>query len=134
MTRGVLLGLAVLALAGCGGGASKPPPAAKPPRLPRALAHQWASESSAIAQALADSDGCTALAHANALRADVDQAAGEIPARLRATLQPTVDALPGRITCNPAPPPPPTHGHGKPPKPGLGPGPGPGHGHGHHDH
>ena len=127
MTRGVLIGLAVLALAGCGG-ASKPPPIAKPPRLPRALAHAWASESNAVAQALAERDGCTALDHANALRSDVDQSAGEIPARLRATLQPVVDALPSRITCNPAPPPAPEHG--KPPKHDHG----PGHGHGHHDH
>lgn len=124
MTRGVLLGLAVLALAGCGG-ASTPPPVAKPPRLPRALAHAWVTESNAIAQALAARDGCTALAHATALRADVDQSAGEISARLRATLQPTVDALPGRITCNPAPPAPPPK-HEKPPKHD--------HGHGHHEH
>lgn len=120
MTRCVLLGLAVLALAGCGG-ASAPPPVAKPPRIPRALAQAWASESNAIAQALADHDGCTALDHANALRSDVDQAAGEIPARLQSALQPIVDALPGRITCNPGPP---QHGHGKPPKP-------PKHDHGH---
>jgi len=111
MTRGALLGLAVLALAGCGGAAA-PPRVATPPRLPRALAHAWASESNAIAQSLAAHDGCTALDHANALRSDVDQAAGEIPARLQAVLRPVVDALPGRITCNPAPPP----GHEKPPK------------------
>ncbi len=114
------------ALAGCGG-SSHPPAVAKPPRLPRALAHAWASESSAVAQALAAGDGCTALAQANALRAGVDGAAGEIPVRLRATLQPMVDALPGRITCNPPPsPPPPKHeDHPKPPK----------HDHGHgHEH
>ncbi|HEY4412325.1 MAG TPA: hypothetical protein VGN06_04945 [Gaiellaceae bacterium] len=122
MTRGVLLVLAVLALAGCSG-ASTRPPVAKPPHLPRALAHAWVTESNAIAQALAARDGCTARDHANALRSDVDQAAGEIPARLRATLQPIVDALPGRITCNPAPPPP---KHGKEPKP-----PKHDHGHGH---
>jgi hypothetical protein len=118
MRRGAALALAVLALSGCGG-ASKPPVVAKPPHIPRALARTWASESTAIEQALADGDGCTALAHANTLRAEVDQSAGEIPARLRAALQPTVDALPDRITCNPAPPP----KHDKPPKD-----------HEHHDH
>jgi hypothetical protein len=132
MTRGLLLVLVVLALAGCGG-ASKPPPVAKPPHIPHALAHALASESNAVAQALADHDGCTALAHATALKSEVDQSAGEIPARLRATLQPTVDALPGRITCNPAPPAPtptPPRPHPKPPKP-----PKHDHGHGHgHDH
>ena len=115
MSRAALLALVVLALSGCGG--SSPPPAAvaKPPRLPHALAQAWASESTAVAQALQAGDGCTALAHASTLRTDVDRAAGEIPARLRATLQPAIDALPGRITCNPAPPP--KHDDHHPPKP-----------------
>jgi hypothetical protein len=110
MNRAAPLALVVLALSGCGG--SSPPPAAvaKPPRLPHALAQTWASESTAVAQALQAGDGCTALAHASTLRTDVDRAAAEIPARLRATLQPAIDALPGRITCNP--PPPPDHGKG----------------------
>ena len=109
MSRAAPLAVVVLALSGCGG--SSPPRAgvAKPPRLPHALAQAWASESTAVAQALAAGDGCTALVHASNLRTDVDRAAGEIPARLRATLQPAVDALPGRITCNP---PPPEHGKG----------------------
>jgi len=97
-----------LALGGCGG-SSRPAAVAKPPRLPRALAHAWASESNAVAQALAAGDGCTALDHANALRSGVDRAAGDIPRRLRAMLQPMVDALPGRITCNPPPPSPQPH-------------------------
>jgi hypothetical protein len=128
MTRAALLVLAVLALAGCGGGAPKPQAVAKPPRLPHGLAHAWALESGAVAQALAEGDGCTALAHAQTLQNEVDQSAGQIPRRLLATLKPVVDALPGRITCNPAPPPAPEPKpkHEKPPKHD--------HGHGHDDH
>jgi hypothetical protein len=113
MRRAAPLALVVLALSGCGGSPRPPAAVAKPPRLPHALAQAWVSESTAVAQALAAGDGCTALVHASNLRTDVDQAAGEIPARLRATLQPAIDALPGRITCNPAPPKPkPKHGKG----------------------
>jgi hypothetical protein len=129
MTRGAPGLLAMLALAGCGGGSPKPPAVAKPPRLPHALAHAWASESSAVAQALAAGDGCTALAHAQTLQQEVDASAGQIPPRLLAALKPMVDALPGRITCNP-PPPAPEPKHEKPPKPDHG----HGHGHGHDDH
>ena len=130
MTRGALVVLAVLALAGCGGGAPKPRAVAKPPRLSHALAHAWAAESSSVAQALAEGDGCTALAHAQTLQHEVDQSAGQIPRRLLARLKPMVDALPGRITCNPAPPPAPEPKpkHEKPPKHDHG------HGHGHDDH
>ena len=113
MSRAAPFALVVLVLSGCGG--SSPPRAAvaKPPRLPHALAQAWASESTAVEQSLAAGDGCTALGHANNLRTEVDRAAGEIPARLRATLQPAVDALPGRITCNPPPPPDKGKGHDK---------------------
>ena len=128
MTRGALVVLAVLALAGCGGGAPKPRTVAKPPRLPHALAYAWAAESSSVAQALAEGDGCTALAHAQTLQHEVDQSAGQIPRRLLVRLKPMVDALPGRITCNPAPPPAPGPKHEKPPKHDHG------HGHGHDDH
>jgi len=128
MTRGALVVLAVLALAGCGGGAPKPRAVAKPPRLSHALAHAWAAESSSVAQALAEGDGCTALAHAQTLQHEVDQSAGQIPRRLLVRLKPMVDALPGRITCNPAPPPAPGPKHEKPPKHDHG------HGHGHDDH
>jgi hypothetical protein len=115
MRRGGVALVVTLALAGCGGSA-KPPAAAKPPRLPQALAQTLASQANAVAQALADNDGCTALADARGLQNAVTQAiaAHEIPVRLQPTLSATVDALPGRITCNPAPPP--KHGP-KPPKP-----------------
>jgi hypothetical protein len=105
--------LVTLALAGCGGSA-KPPAAAQPPRLPHALAQTLATQANAVAQALADGDGCTALADATGLQNAVAQAiaAHEVPVRLQPTLNATVDALPGRITCTPGPSP----KHGPPPK------------------
>ncbi|HEX5247311.1 MAG TPA: hypothetical protein VFW41_09290 [Gaiellaceae bacterium] len=127
MRRGAGVLLVALALAGCGGSTKQPPKVAKPPHLPRALAHTLAAEANAVAQALEQTDGCTALRHANDLRNAVTEAvaAREVPARLQPTLTAAVDALPGRITCNPAPPEktkppkPPKHDHGH------------GHGHGH---
>jgi hypothetical protein len=115
MKHGGIALLVTLALAGCGGSA-KPPAAAKPPRLPHALAQTLAAQANAVAQALEGGDGCTALADATGLQNAVAQAiaAHEIPARLQPTLSATVDALPGRITCHPGPPP--DHGR-KPPKP-----------------
>lgn len=121
MRRGVALALVLaFVLAGCAGSAH-PRATAKPPRLPRALAHSWASQANAVAQSLAAGDGCSALAQATALQTEVDRAvsARRVPLRLRATLLAAVDGLPGRITCNPTPPPePPKHEkkHEKPPK------------------
>lgn len=118
MRRAGVALLVTVALAGCGS-VAKPPAAAKPPRLPHALAQALAIQATAVAQALAGGDGCTALADATGLQNAVAQAiaAREIPVRLQPTLNATVDALPRRITCNPGPPP--KHGP-KPPK--------------HHDH
>jgi hypothetical protein len=127
MKRGALALLVALALAGCGGSTKQPPAVAKPPRIPHLLAHTLAEQASSVAQALAQTDGCTAVAHANELRDAVTRAiaAHEIPARLQPTLTASVEALPGRITCNPAPPPQPKKP--KPPKP-------PKHGPGHDKH
>ncbi|MFL5913936.1 MAG: hypothetical protein ACJ768_25650 [Gaiellaceae bacterium] len=89
---------------------------AKPPRIQRPLAHSLAAQASAVARALEQTDGCTALAQANELRDAVAQAvaANEIPVRLSAKLTAAVEELPGRITCNPAPPPEkPKRDHGK---------------------
>jgi len=131
MRYAALLGLAVLALSGCGGSQQPPAVVAKPPHIPRALAHTWAAQANAVAQALAAGDGCTALAHANELRAAVTSSESRVPLRLRATLTSVVAALPGRITCNPAPsPPPPPQKHDKGAK-DHGPH---GHGHGNEDH
>lgn len=117
---------AVLALAGCGGGRTAAPPGAKPPHIPRALAQAWIAQAREVAQALAADDGCAAVAHAIALRNEVSANETRVPLRLRPQLLATVNALPGRIACNPAPP-----AEAKPPK---GPKPGDNHGHGHgHD-
>jgi len=102
------LALAAFAAAGCGGttrhAAAKPPP-----RLPRTLAQTWAQQADGVAAALAAGDGCTAQQLAGTLRAEVAQAvnARAIPHAFREQLVATVDDLPARITCNPAPPPPP---------------------------
>ena len=117
MRRAGVALLVTLALAGCGS-VARLPAAAKPPRLPHALAQTLAMQANAVAQALAGGDGCTALADATGLQSAVAQAiaAHEVPVRLRAALNATVDALPGRITCNPGPPPKhgpkPPHDHG----------------------
>jgi hypothetical protein len=132
MRRGATALLVALALAGCGGSTKQPPAVAKPPRMPHLLAHTLAAQASSVAQALAQTDGCTAVADANALRDAVTRAiaAHEIPARLQPTLTAAVEALPGHITCNPAPQPQPQPpAKTKPPKP---PKHGPGHGHGKH--
>jgi hypothetical protein len=125
MRRGAPVLLVAAALAGCGGAAKQPPKVAKPPRIQRLLAHSLAARANAVAEALAQTDGCTALKDAQELQDAVTQAVAshEIPVRLRAELTAAVEELPGRITCNPAPPPP---KHEKPPKHD--------HGHGHHGH
>ena len=128
MKRAALL--AVLLLAGCGGSAP-PPRVAKPPHIPRALAHAWETQADAVAQSLAAGDGCTALAQANALRDSIAQSQARVPARLRSQLTPVVEQLPGRITCTPptAPSPAQPELHPHPPHPPHD------HGHGHgHDH
>jgi hypothetical protein len=113
MRRAAPVLLVALALAGCGAAAKQPPAIAKPPHLPRVLADTWATQANAVAEALAQTDGCTALRYANDLQGAVTQAiaARQVPARLQSTLIAAVDALPGRITCNPAPPQ--KHDHGK---------------------
>ena len=99
-------GVIALMAAGCGGTrhAAAPP---SPPKLPRALAQSWAQQADAIAAALAAGDGCTAEARAVALRTEVVQAvnARNIPRRYLEPLSGTVNDLPNRISCNPAPTP-----------------------------
>jgi hypothetical protein len=113
MTRAAAAAATIaLLLAGCGGSTYTPPPVAKPPRIPPVLAHAWAAQADAVAQALSAGDGCTAVQHANELRDAVAAGEAQVPRRLRATLLAAVDTLPERITCNPPAPQPP-HDHGK---------------------
>ncbi|MHB8468493.1 MAG: hypothetical protein ACYDCH_01880 [Gaiellaceae bacterium] len=104
MRRTALPIAAVALLAGCGGRAAVPTPAAKPPHLPTALAQRWASEASSVASALAAGDGCTAQRAATALRSEIVAAvnAHQVPLRYQATLVGTANELPARIACNPA--------------------------------
>jgi hypothetical protein len=111
--------LAVLVLAGCGGAQEQAKP--RQPHLPRALAASWRAESNAIAAALALRDGCTAQAHALALRTSVIDAvnARRVSPRFQETLLAAVQDLPDRIGCTPpAPTPTPMprpHEHPHPP-------------------
>jgi len=104
-TLAVAVALGALAAAGCGSAKQAATPA--PPKLPRALAQLWAQQADAIAAALTAGDGCTAETQAAALRAQVAQAVndGRIPRRYLEPLVGTVNALPARIACNPAPTP-----------------------------
>jgi hypothetical protein len=110
--RALLLSVA-LVLAGCGGGTRQTRTQPPPPRLPRALAQSWSTQADAVASALAGGDGCTALHDAEQLRAEVAQAAQQIPTRFRAQLTAAVGDLPGRIACNPPSTPTPPEPHDK---------------------
>jgi hypothetical protein len=124
-----LVCLLLLLAAGCGGAARARRPAA--PRLPHALAVQWASEAANVAIAAQAHQGCRAQQLARSLAEQVAQRSGRVPSRLRTPLLTSVTALEARIACvrvvqpkQPAGPPPKKpkeRGHG--PKPPHGPGP-----------
>ena len=111
----VAVAIAVLALAGCGGGAAEQ---AKPkqPRLAHDLAASWAAQSDHVAGALAEGDGCTAQQVAANLQSQFIAAVneGRVPRRLQEPLGAAFNDLHARITCIP---PQPTeekdHGHEK---------------------
>jgi hypothetical protein len=117
--------LVVLVAAGCG--SSSRPRDLTEHGLPRTLAHTWAAQASAIADAAAAGDGCGARRLAGSLRTEVISAGGVVPARLRTPLLGAVNSLANRIVCvvppltvtNPPPPESKPKGH---------------RGHGHHDH
>jgi hypothetical protein len=123
-----LLVVGVLVLAGCGGAHQAQP---RRPHLPRALATTWRAQANSIAAALAARDGCTAQAHAIALRMSVIDAVntGRVSPRFQETLLAAVNDLPDRIGCTP-PAPTPTPAPTPAPSPHDHPHPPHGHGHG----
>jgi hypothetical protein len=115
--------LVALVLAGCGSGAAQETQP-KPPRLPRALAREWAAKADSVAAALAAGDGCTARTRAAALQQEMAAAVADrrVPRRFRGPLASGVDDLVSRISCTPPPAPAPVttsrdesrgHGHGR---------------------
>ena len=109
-----LVVICVLLLAACGGSSGLH--RARQPKLPHALAQQWAGEADGIAAAAQAGDGCQAQQLARTLEEQVAQDTARIPARLRTPLSASVTSLVGRIACvrieKPTPPP----KHGPPPK------------------
>lgn len=104
---------AALCLAGCGSGADHATAVPRPPRLPRALASAFASQSDAIAQALDAGDPCRASSLARVLQAQTIAAinARRVAAPLQEPLASAVTDLATRIRC--VPPPSEERGHGK---------------------
>jgi len=127
---GLVLLFFVLLAAGCGGSAGVRRSA--PPKLPHALAVQWAREASAVAAAAQANDGCRAQQLARSLAEQVAQRSASVPSRLRTPLLSSVTTLEAGIACvhvvQPKQPagPPAKGPKGKPPKHGGGPPHGPG--------
>ena len=101
MRRAAVLAALAAALAGCGSQAAQPRPAQ--PKLPRALAHAWAEQATAIAASLAANNGCEAQSRVAALQQEVNAAvnAHRIPRRLLEPLSSGVNDLAAQITCAP---------------------------------
>ncbi len=101
MRRAAVLASIAAVLAGCGSQAEQPKPAE--PKLPRALARDWAQEANAIAAALAANNGCEAQSSVVALQQQVVAAvnAHRIPRRLLEPLSSGVNDLAARIVCSP---------------------------------
>jgi hypothetical protein len=111
--------LAVLLLAGCGGGTQTVTVAttARIPPLPRATTEKLAAEADAVAADLDRGDGCTARTDAARLATDTIAAinAHEIPGIYEEELLGRAQALQGSIICVPPvpAPAPPAHDKGK---------------------
>src|SRR5712691_11461663 len=73
--------LVALLLAGCGG--SSRPHRSATRGVPRALASEWASQASAVADAAAAGDSCQAAQLAAALRTDIIAKESRVPVRLQ---------------------------------------------------
>jgi hypothetical protein len=95
----ILAGAALLlvVVAGCGGAA---PQRSASQRLPRALAHDWEAQASAIAAAADAGNDCRAMRLAASLRTEVAASRQKLPVRLRSPLLTGVNDLADRIsTC-----------------------------------
>ena len=130
------LGALVVVLAGCGGGTLQDSAAHG---IPRAVAHEWETRATAIANAAAAGNSCEAQHLAASLRDDVVSSQRKVPRRLRSALLTGVYSLADHTGCTrvvTVQTPPPTH-----PTPGPKPKPEPpkpheppGHGKGHDNH
>jgi hypothetical protein len=130
------VGLLMVVLAGCGGGA---PQDSAAHGVPPALAHEWETRATAIANAAAAGNSCEAQHLAASLRNDVVNSRSKVPRRLRSALLTGVYSLADHTECTrvvTVQTPPPTHPSPgpkpkpKPPKPHEP----PGHGKGHDNH
>jgi hypothetical protein len=104
-SRTIVVALAALAVAGCGGTQQAAPP--KPvPKLPHALAQSLARQADDVAAAIDAGEGCTALQRAVTLRTQVVAAVNshQVPRRYLEPLVSTANDLAGRITCTPPAP------------------------------
>ena len=113
-TRRLELGAALVAtlcLSACGGAKQAAPP---PPTFSRSLASSLATQSDAVADALAAGDACRALALARRLQRSTIAAInhGSVAAGLQEQLSGAVNELVARVHCVP-PAPPAKEKHGK---------------------
>ena len=117
-TRHLELGAALaaaLCLSACGGAKQSAPP---PPTFSRSLASALATQSDAVAEALAAGNSCRALALAHELQRRTIAAINErrVSPGLQEQLSSAVNELVARVTCTPPPGPAPKkqeHGPGK---------------------
>lgn len=103
MRRFLILAAAAVATAGCGSSSHRDAAPATP-KLPRVLAQRLASESDAVAAAVARGDGCGAKQAAAQLRADANASIGRIPAAYRESLSSGVNTVVAQVPpCKRAP-------------------------------
>src|SRR6516165_3427951 len=88
--------LLVFVLAGCGGGA---PQKSAAHGVPRALASEWETRATAIANAAEAGNSCKAQSLAASLRNDVVTSQSRVPRRLRSALLAGVNSLADNTEC-----------------------------------